>query len=101
MSTSWLVQTVVIALVVIWATLSAARRLLPVTSRRTLARIARAFEQPAAPAWLRRIARHIEPVSSSGGSCSDGCSSCGGCGSATATPATPAQPLVFRPRAKG
>jgi hypothetical protein len=101
MSTPQLLQTVVIALVVSWATLSAARRLLPVTSRRVLARIAHLLDRPASPAWLQGLSRRIEPLSSSGGSCGDGCSSCGGCGSAAVQPAVPAQPLVFRPRAKG
>ena len=101
MSTPQLVQAVVVALVVTWAVLAAAYRLLPVTSRRALARLARALDRSAAPAWLRRLGRRVEPVSSSGGSCSDGCSSCGGCGSAEALPAADeVRPLQFRPRTK-
>ena len=103
MSTPQLVQAVVIALVVTWAVLAAAYRLLPVTSRRALARVARVLDRPGAPAWLRGFGRRIEPVSSRGGSCSDGCSSCGGCGSAEAAPAPATdevRPLRFRPRPK-
>jgi hypothetical protein len=99
MSTPMLVQGVVIALVVGWSVLFALRRLLPVTSRRAQARLAGWFDRPALPAALRGLARRLQPTSSSGGSCADGCSSCGGCG--TAKPAVvEAQPLVFRPRAK-
>ncbi|MEO6688793.1 MAG: DUF6587 family protein, partial [Dokdonella sp.] len=64
------------------------------------------FDHAALPVWLRAAAQRLQPRSSSGGSCGDGCSSCGGCAVADATPAVAtaadaeAMPLVFRPRAK-
>ena len=100
MSTPALVQGLVIAAVVAWALAFAFRRLLPVTSRRSLAALAHWFDRPAAPGWLRAAARFIEPHASTGASCSDGCSSCGGCGTTEAKPAVESLPLAFRPRAK-
>ncbi|GAA0714933.1 DUF6587 family protein [Dokdonella soli] len=100
MSTPMLVQTLVIALTVGWSVLFAARRLLPVASRRVQARIVDLFDRPSLPAWLRRLAHGLQPQSTSGGSCGDGCSSCGGCAAAAAKPVVDRQPLMFRPRAK-
>lgn len=100
MSTAWLVQACIVAIVVVAAALSAARRLLPVTSRRIQANIVGAVDRPAAPAWLRALARRATPRASSGGSCGDGCSSCGGCGTAADSPVVKEQPLVFRPRSR-
>ncbi|MEO5626558.1 MAG: DUF6587 family protein, partial [Dokdonella sp.] len=61
---------------------------------------------PALPQWLRVAVQSIQPRSSSGGSCGDGCSSCGGCAVADAKPAVAtaadvqAIPLTFHPRVK-
>jgi hypothetical protein len=93
-----LVQTVVIALVVGWSAVFAARRLLPVTTRRLQARIMDALARPTSPRWLREFARRAQPQSTSGGSCGDGCSACGGCAAAQTKPTVEAQPLVFRSR---
>lgn len=80
-----LVQGFVVALVVAWSALFAAQRLLPVTSRRLQARLARALDRPALPRWLRQAARRLEPVGTAGNSCASGnsCSSCGGCAAAS------------------
>ena len=98
MSMSALVQATVITTVVGWSILFAARRFLPVASRRAQAKIAGAFDRPSLPAWLRGVALRLQPLGSSGGSCGDDCSSCGGCAAAAATPVVEAQPLTFRPR---
>lgn len=100
MSTPQLVQGFVIAAVVAWALVVALRKLFPVTSRRSLAAIARRLDRPASPGWVRAAARFVEPRASTGASCSDGCSSCGGCGTSESKPAVEAIPLGFRPRPK-
>jgi hypothetical protein len=100
MSTPALVQAVLVALAVIWAVMFAARKFMPVTTRRAQARVVAALDFPAAPLWLREFARRAQPQSTSGGSCGDGCSACGGCAAAAAKPVVEAQPLVFRPRPK-
>lgn len=97
MNAALFAQSAVIALAVAWAGWFAFRRLLPKTYRRLLARLAATLDRPSAPAWLR--ARRVQPTSTSGGSCGDGCSTCGGCAAAASTPRVEAQPLVFRPRA--
>jgi hypothetical protein len=106
MSTPLLAQTLVIALIVGWSALFAAHRLLPVASRRAQARLVDALDTPALPHWLRAAVQRMQPRSSSGGSCGDGCSACGGCAVADAKPPVEAPsrvetiPLTFRPRAK-
>jgi hypothetical protein len=97
--TSNLVQILVIALAVGWSALFAAQRLLPVASRRAQAKVADLFDRPSLPLWLRGMARHMQPHSTSGGSCGDGCSSCGGCAAAAAKPVE-VLPLLFHPRVK-
>ncbi|MEP7042701.1 MAG: DUF6587 family protein [Dokdonella sp.] len=100
MSTPLLVQTLVIAVAVVWAALFAAKRFLPITSRRVQARVLDTFDRPSSPPWLREFARRAQPQSTSGGSCGDGCSACGGCAAAVAKPAVEARPLEFRSRSK-
>jgi hypothetical protein len=101
-----LVQAFVIALIVGWSALFAAHRLLPVASRRAQARLVDVFDRPVLPSWLRAVVQRMQPRSSSGGSCGDGCSACGGCAVADAKPdiaavaRVDAIPLVFHPRAK-
>ncbi|MBX3701339.1 MAG: hypothetical protein KF903_10110 [Dokdonella sp.] len=93
-----IVQGVVVALIVGWATWSALRRLLPQTSRRCIARVLGWFDRPALPDAWRRRARAWQPRSSQGGSCGTGCASCGGCGGADLARADPGpRPLVFTP----
>jgi hypothetical protein len=98
MSGPALAQGIVIAAVVAWAMAFAFRRLFPVTSRRSLARIVQALDRPGLPDWLRSGVRRIEPRASTGSSCSDGCSTCGGCGTADASPKVQTLPLGFRAR---
>lgn len=98
MSTPMLVQAFVVALIVGWSTVVAMHRLLPIASRRAQARLVGMLDHAGSPSWLRAIAERLQPRSSSGGSCGDGCSSCGGC-AAAGKPAE-ALPLVFRPRRK-
>jgi len=94
-----IVQALVIAAIVAWSTLVTARKLLPTTMRRAQARLADALAHSHAPAWLRARAARWQPKSTTGGSCSDGCSSCGGCASASShTADTDALPLTFRPK---
>ena len=104
MSTATILQDIVITLIVGWSALFATQRLLPVGSRRVQAKLLDAMDRPWLPAWLRALARRLQPRSTSGGSCGDGCSSCGGCAAAAAQPAgerqPEPQPLLFRPRAK-
>ncbi|HEY0230208.1 MAG TPA: DUF6587 family protein [Dokdonella sp.] len=100
MSTPMLVQTLVIAGAVVWSVLFAAKRFLPVTTRRVHERALEILDRPSSPDWLRGFARRTQPQSTSGGSCGDGCSACGGCAAAAAKPVADAQPLVFRPRSK-
>jgi len=100
MSAPMLVQGAILAAAAAWASLFAAKRLLPVTSRRVQARVLATLDRPHSPNWLREFARRAEPHSTSGGSCGDGCSACGGCAAAAVKPVVEAQPLVFRPRSK-
>lgn len=97
MSTHSLVQAALIALIVAWSVLFAARRLLPASSRRAQATLARWLDRPAFPRWLRRMAQRMQPTSTNGSSCASGCSACGGCAAAN-QPVAEAQPLVFKLR---
>lgn len=100
MTTPQLVQAILIALIGTWAAWFAFRRLLPKTYRRLLARALGVLDHPTIPAWLRETALRAQPTASSGGSCSDGCSTCGGCATTDSRPGTEVQPLVFRPRGR-
>ena len=115
MSGAALAQGLVVAAVVGWSLVSALKRLLPATSRRLQARLVGSFDHPAAPAWLRALTAHLQPRSTAGASCSDGCSTCGGCAAALGAGDAPALrigdapaaeagiaplPLRFHPRAR-
>ena len=100
MNTPALVQGIVIAGVVAWSITFALRKLFPVTSRRTLAALARRLDRPASPRWLQAVAHSLEPRASTGARCSDGCSNCGGCGTPDEKAAVEPLPLSFRPRGK-
>ncbi|MEO7064289.1 MAG: DUF6587 family protein [Dokdonella sp.] len=101
MNTPVLVQTVVISAMVGWSALFAARRFLPVASRRAQAKLADAFDRRPFPAWLRAAAQRVQPRATSGGRCGDGCSSCGGCATEPPKRVVEAQPLTFRSRGGG
>lgn len=98
MNKAALVQTLVIAAIVAWSAWIAARKLMPVTMRRAQARLADALAHSHAPAWLRARAARCQPMSTTGGSCGDGCSSCGGCGAAASAPRVEPLTLTLRPR---
>ncbi|WP_440222073.1 DUF6587 family protein [Dokdonella sp. MW10] len=87
----------VVGLIVAWAALFALRRLMPRTWRRGLAACANLLDAPTRPAAMRRAGAWLRPVSVTGGSCGDGCSTCGSCGPAPATAPRDedAKPLVF------
>ncbi|MDR2012450.1 MAG: hypothetical protein LBQ20_05300 [Rhodanobacter sp.] len=99
MSVALLVQALLVVLIVGWSMVFAARRLLPVTSRRVWARLLDALDRPALPAWAHRLVNRLRPRGTQGGSCADGCSACGGCAAAARAPAEE-HPLTFRPREK-
>jgi hypothetical protein len=96
-STSLLIQYVVIGLIVLASALYAFRKLAPLLTNRWLAAASIQFSQPNHAAWLRALGRRMQPKQATG-SCSDGCSTCGACG-----PKPPAAakndtiPLEFRP----
>jgi hypothetical protein len=97
-STSLLVQYIVIALIVLASALYALRKLAPMLTNRWLASASVHFSQPGRAAWVRAFGRRLQPKQATG-NCSDGCSTCGACG-----PTPPAGvksdviPLEFRPR---
>ena len=96
------VQAIVIAAMVAWAVVFAARRLLPTPTRRLQAHVANWLGAQSHAAWVRRIGASMQPTQAPSGGCGSGsCSTCGTCAS-SATPsvaATEARPLVFRPKA--
>lgn len=98
MSTSLLLQYVVIGLVVLASALYAFRKLAPKLTSRWLASASIHFSAPGHAAWLRAFGRRLQPKQATG-SCSDGCSTCGACGSKPPASARgEAMPLEFRPR---
>jgi hypothetical protein len=99
-STSLLIQYVVIGLAVFASALYAFRKLAPQLTNRWLAAASIHFSRPGHAPWLRRIGRHLQPRQATG-NCSDGCSTCGACGPKPPAAAhSDVQPLEFRPRAK-
>lgn len=104
MSTSLLVQYVVIGVVLLVSVLVVLRRLAPKLTARWLAAVALRLDSPDAPAWKRALAHRLQPKQTTG-NCSDGCDTCGACGPKPPAAAHPpaadgAMPLHFRPRGK-
>jgi hypothetical protein len=96
-STSLVIQYVVIGLVVLASVLYAFRKLAPLLTNRWLAAASIQLSQPHRAALLRALGRRLQP-SQATGSCSDGCSTCGACGPKPPTAAKgDAIPLEFRP----
>jgi hypothetical protein len=93
------VQTVVLAGVLVASAWVAFRKLMPATSKRLLARLSAALESPQRGPFAHRLAHWLQPAEAKAGSCGsgDGCSACGGCGSA-APPVAEKQPLEFKSR---
>lgn len=98
MSTSLLVQYVLIALIVVASVLYAFRKLAPALTSRWLASASIRLGRPGHPAWVRALGRRLQPRQATG-SCSDGCSTCGACGPKPPVGAKgAAMPLAFRLR---
>ncbi|NII10261.1 DUF6587 family protein [Oleiagrimonas sp. C23AA] len=101
MSAFALVQDLVLGALLVFCLVSAARKLMPQTSKRLFGRLAAALDRPSRGRALRWMARRLQPADAKRGSCGDGdgCGSCGGCGSApyqgNADPHV--QPLHFKP----
>jgi hypothetical protein len=96
MSTSLLVQYVVIGLIVLASALIVFRKLAPKLTNRWLATASIRFSRPGHAAWVRNVGQRLQPKQATG-NCSDGCSTCGACG--PKPPATArALPLEFRSR---
>lgn len=99
MSTSLLVQYVVIGLVVLASVLIVFRKLAPKLTNRWMAAASIRFSRPERAAWVRAFGRRLQPKEATG-DCSDGCSTCGACGPKPPAAARPGEPmpLEFRPR---
>ena len=99
MSTSLLVQYIVIALAVLGSLLMVIRKLAPKFSNRLMAAASIRYNQPKRSAWVRALGRSLQPKQATG-DCSDGCSTCGACGPKPPAGAKPGEPvpLEFRPR---
>ncbi|OOG64906.1 hypothetical protein B0E46_05810 [Rhodanobacter sp. B04] len=98
MSTSLLVQYVVIGLVVLASALIVFRKLAPQLTNRWLAAASIRFSRPGHAAWLRAFGQRLQPKQATG-NCSDGCSTCGACGpKPPAAARADAMPLEFRTR---
>jgi len=97
-STSLLVQYVVIGLIVLISALYAFRKLAPQLTNRWLAAASIHFSRPGHAAWVRSFGHRLQPKQATG-NCSDGCSTCGACGpKPPASAHRDAVPLHFRPR---
>jgi hypothetical protein len=98
MSTSLLVQYVVIGLIVLASALIVFRKLAPKLTNRWLAAASIHFSRHGRAAWVRAMGRHLQPKQATG-NCSDGCSTCGACGpKPPAAARSEAMPLEFRLR---
>lgn len=103
MTTAQLVQAVILVLVATTCTTIALRRLLPGTSHRLQAALARALSRPTRARATRAIGVWLQPAEAKAGGCGtgNGCGSCGGCGTLPAgRPALSdgALPLAFASR---
>ena len=99
MSTSLLLQYVVIALAVLASVWIVLRKLARKTTNRWMAAASIHFSQPGRSALARAFGRRLQPTEATG-DCSDGCSTCGACGPKPPAAARPGEPmpLEFRPR---
>jgi hypothetical protein len=97
-STSLLVQYVVIGVVMLVSLLIVFRKLAPGMTNRWLAAASIHFSRHGRSGWVRAFGRRLQPKQATG-NCSDGCSTCGACGPKppAAARAEP-MPLEFRPR---
>lgn len=98
MSTSLLVQYVMIGLIVLVSVLVVFRKLAPTLTNRWLAAASIHFSRSGRAAWVRAFGRRLQPKQATG-NCSDGCSTCGACDTKPPAAArSDAMPLEFRPR---
>ncbi len=98
MSTSLLVQYVMIGLIVLASTLIVFRKLAPTLTNRWLAAASIHFSRSGRAAWVRAFGQRLQQKQATG-NCSDGCSTCGACGSKPPAAArTGSAPLEFRAR---
>ncbi|MFC5437915.1 DUF6587 family protein [Rhodanobacter umsongensis] len=98
MSTSLLLQYVVIGVAVLISALIVFRKLAPELTNRWLAAASIHFSRHGRAGWVRAMGRRLQPRQATG-NCSDGCSTCGACGSKPPAAArVEAVPLEFRPR---
>lgn len=79
MSTSLLVQYVIVGLIVLVSVLIVFRKLASRLANRWCAAVSIHFSQPERAAWVRAFGRRLQPKQATG-NCSDGCSTCGACG---------------------
>lgn len=93
------IQAIVIGIVVLFAAITAFRKLLPKTATRVQARLSAALNAPPRSAWMRALGERMQPKAATG-SCGDGCGSCGSCGPKPVGNQPDVQPLHFRPRAR-
>jgi hypothetical protein len=98
-STSLLLQYVVIGLAVLASVWIVLRKLARKATNRWLAAASIHFNQPGRGALARALGRRLQPTEATG-DCSDGCSTCGACGPKPPHAAHPVDPmpLEFRPR---
>lgn len=99
MTTSLLLQYVVIGLAVLASLLLVLRKLAPKLTNRWMAAASIRYNQPERSVWVRALGRRLQPKQATG-DCSDGCSTCGACGPKPPAAAKRGEPipLEFRPR---
>ncbi len=95
---STVLQALLVAVIVLWAALSAFGRLAPRVRRRWLAAAAEHLDRPGRLVPLRGLGRRLRRERAQGGSCGDGCGSCGSCGATMPAAPDSARPLVFERR---
>jgi len=100
MNAAQLAQAIILSLIATACMLAVLRQLLPGSSRRLQAAIARGLGQPSRSRGVRAIGVWLQPAGAKAGACGSGggCGSCGGCGVASVTKPALADgtlPLVF------
>ena len=100
MSSSLLMQYVVIGVVVVASALIVLRKLAPKLTNRWLAAASIHFSRPERAVWVRAFGRRLQPKQATG-NCSDGCSTCGACGPKPPAAARPGEPMPLEFRVRG
>lgn len=99
MSTSLLLQYVVIGLAVLYSVWLVLRKLAPKLTNRWMAAASIRYNQPRRPAWVRKFGRSLQPKQATG-DCSDGCATCGACGPKPPAGAKPGEPIALEFRSR-